>query len=68
MIFEHAYDLGARGFPSRNFDAISCTSSNIDHLFEFRMFECLDGLETQEISSISYQWMVQNLMLPGLLR
>ena len=51
MIFKHSNYLKVSRLPTRNFYTISCTSSDINHFFEFRMFECLNGLEKYRYNS-----------------
>lgn len=45
MIFEHPHDFGTSRLPTWNLDSVGCTRSDVNHLFELGVFECLDGLE-----------------------
>jgi hypothetical protein len=47
MSFECSHYLRTSCLPAWNFDAIGCTSGDIDHLFEFWMLECLNWLDKE---------------------
>lgn len=45
VVFEHSYDFCVSHLPTWNLDSVGCMRSNINHLFELRVFKHLDRLE-----------------------
>lgn len=50
-------------FSIKELDVASCSSSNIDHPFKRRVFECLNGLQVLSVSTI-IQEVMRNLPDP----